>query len=156
MSFSFVGDNVGGINVTIEDDLDDDSLPEWWEAHWFGNIGQTGSGDFDQDGLSNLQEYNLAEGASGLASLNPADFDSDGDGMDDKWEVDHFADGKGLNPTPTMRSGTSTATACPMSRNTTAWTDFPGSNRTWGRLGGLRRPNDQQRDDQSAGYRYRR
>ena len=98
-AFMFDGDNVGGMNVTIEDDLDNDNLPEWWEARWFGNIGQNGNGDFDRDGLSNLQEYNLANGASELWSLNPADFDSDGDGMDDKWEVTYFAAGAGVNPT---------------------------------------------------------
>ena len=97
--FDYVGDNIGGINVTIEDDLDSDNLPEWWEAHWFGNVGQNGNGDFDRDGLSNLQEYNLANGASGLASLNPADFDSDGDGMDDQWEVTYYTGGAGLSPT---------------------------------------------------------
>ena len=98
-SFIFDGSNVAGVNVTIEDDLDGDSLPEWWEIHWFGNIDQDGDSDSDEDGLSNLQEYNLANGASGLASLNPANFDTDADGMDDQWEVTYYEAGAGVNPT---------------------------------------------------------
>ena len=33
-----------------------------------------------------------------LAELSPVDWDSDGDTMDDKWELDHYAQGTGLDP----------------------------------------------------------
>ncbi len=38
-------------------DTDGDGLPDSWENSNFGNLGQTGSGDADGDGLTNLQEY---------------------------------------------------------------------------------------------------
>jgi hypothetical protein len=39
-------------------DLDGDNLPDWWEVKYFGSITeQSGSGDYDHDGYSNLQEY---------------------------------------------------------------------------------------------------
>ncbi len=38
-------------------DADQDSLPDWWEMHYFGNLDQTGAGDFDHDGYTNLEEY---------------------------------------------------------------------------------------------------
>ncbi len=40
-------------------DADSDGLPDWWEINNFGNLGQTGSGDTDGDGLSNFQEYTI-------------------------------------------------------------------------------------------------
>jgi len=85
-------------NVTIGDDMNTNSLPDWWEIHWFGNLDQTADGDYDRDGFSNLAEYNLSRLTNALAALNPAHFDSDGDGMDDKWEWDRWAGGAGLNP----------------------------------------------------------
>ncbi len=39
-------------------------LPDTWEMTYFGNLQQTASGDFDGDGISNLDEYNQG--------LNPA------------------------------------------------------------------------------------
>ena len=38
-------------------DSDGDGLPDWWELQYFGNLGQNGSGDWDEDGVTNLQEY---------------------------------------------------------------------------------------------------
>jgi hypothetical protein len=38
-------------------DSDGDGIPDWWEWEQFGNLSQTGSGDADGDGVSNLQEY---------------------------------------------------------------------------------------------------
>ena len=34
-----------------------DLLPDDWELLWFGNLQQTDSGDYDHDGVSNLEEY---------------------------------------------------------------------------------------------------
>ncbi len=93
---------IGSVSVT--DDIDNDKLPDWWEYHWFGNtpdpLSQGGSGDPDKDGLSNAQEAEIGINVSGMAQLNPAHWDSDGDGMDDKWEYDHYSRSlvMGLNP----------------------------------------------------------
>jgi hypothetical protein len=38
-------------------DSDGDGLPDSWEMAYFGNLGQTGGGDFDGDGMSNLAEF---------------------------------------------------------------------------------------------------
>jgi len=38
-------------------DGDGDGLPDLWEQINFGNRSQTGGGDFDGDGFTNLQEY---------------------------------------------------------------------------------------------------
>ncbi len=38
-------------------DTDGDGLPDNWEMAYFGNLNQTGSGDFDGDGMSNLAEF---------------------------------------------------------------------------------------------------
>ncbi|MBI5100002.1 MAG: thrombospondin type 3 repeat-containing protein [Nitrospirae bacterium] len=38
-------------------DTDNDQLPDCWELQYFGNLNQTGNGDFDHDGATNLQEY---------------------------------------------------------------------------------------------------
>ncbi len=38
-------------------DSDGDGLPDSWEIAHFGNLNQTTTGDFDHDGVSNLQEF---------------------------------------------------------------------------------------------------
>jgi len=80
-----------GQNVTIRDDSDNDGLEDWWELHWFGSLHETGDSDFDNDGLTNRAEYDLIQ--SGIY-VRPDRWDTDGDGMDDAWEVFY-----GLDPT---------------------------------------------------------
>jgi hypothetical protein len=46
-------------------DFNGNGLPDWWEAKYFGNLDQTADGDFDGDGVSNLEEF--------LEGTNPAD-----------------------------------------------------------------------------------
>jgi len=48
-------------------------LPDAWELHWFGDTGQGAEGDFNQDGFSNRDAYEL-----GLSPLLTADFNGDG------------------------------------------------------------------------------
>lgn len=50
-------------------DTDNDGLPDEWEQEHFGDLAQTGAGDADGDGISNLDE--LTE------ELNPVDFYND-------------------------------------------------------------------------------
>jgi hypothetical protein len=54
-------DSAGILNPDLDGagyyDMDGDGLPDWWEQQYFGGLGQTGSGDYDGDGVSNLVEY---------------------------------------------------------------------------------------------------
>ncbi len=63
-------------------DTDNDRLPDAWEVSYFGNLDQTGDTDFDGDGISNLDEY-IRDGVN----LNPAVWDTDGDGLSDRFEL---------------------------------------------------------------------
>jgi hypothetical protein len=38
-------------------DNDSDGLPDWWEWKYFGNLDQIGAMDYNQDGVSNLTEF---------------------------------------------------------------------------------------------------
>ena len=90
---------VAGVNLTIVDDLDADTMPDWWEVRWFGDTTALPGEDADRAGLTNVQEYNISRLNALLATLSPVNWDSDGDRMDDKWEYDHYAAGTGLIPT---------------------------------------------------------
>src|SRR3989344_1536643 len=59
------------------DDTDSDGLDDGWEIGYFGNLLQTSSGDFEPDGLTNLEEFTL--------TTNPKVADTDGDTYSD-WE----------------------------------------------------------------------
>ena len=51
---------IAGLEKAIRDclsDSDEDGLPDDWEQYYFSNLNETGSGDPDQDGLVNLQEF---------------------------------------------------------------------------------------------------
>lgn len=61
-------------------DTDADLLPDGWERTWFDRLDlTTGSGDIDDDGLTNLTEY--------LQGLDPTLTDTDGDGLSDAREL---------------------------------------------------------------------
>lgn len=66
-------------------DSEPDGLPDSWELSHFGNLSQVGSGNPDNDGLSNLQEY--------LYRTNPQVADTDNDGIVDGTEA-----AQGLDP----------------------------------------------------------
>ena len=67
-------------------DTDADGLPDDWETAHFGNLDQTAGGDFDSDGLTNLQEYTA--GSDPTVPTDPGDTDSDG--LPDAWEQAWF------------------------------------------------------------------
>ena len=77
-------------DATQADDCDDDNLPDTWEAHYGLNPADNGItdprdgqyGDWDGDGLTNLEEFQLG--------TNPTLIDTDGDGLSDKAESDHY------------------------------------------------------------------
>jgi len=76
---------VDGQKIIIRDsDTDNDKLPDAWEMYFFGNLDQTGDMDYDGDGETNLQEYER-DGYD----MNPASWDSDGDGLSDHFEVNY-------------------------------------------------------------------
>lgn len=60
-------------------DIDGDGMPAGWEFSAFGDIEQSGEGDWDNDGLSNLEEYQRGTG--------PKNPDTDGDETSDGDEV---------------------------------------------------------------------
>lgn len=73
-----------------ETEVPADGMPDAWETIFLLGTGRDGTGDLDEDGVSDLQEY--------LENTNPGDPDSvlnptgdaDGDGLDDAWERTHF------------------------------------------------------------------
>jgi len=46
-------------------DSDGDRMPDWWEMFYFGTLARDGTGDFDGDGMTDLQEY--------IAGTDPTD-----------------------------------------------------------------------------------
>jgi len=56
-------------------DSDGDSLDDAWETSYFGNLSQTGSGDFDADGMTNLEEYVNGFNPTVDDAFNDADHD---------------------------------------------------------------------------------
>jgi cellulose 1,4-beta-cellobiosidase len=52
------GPNSSQVSVTpTQPDTDGDNMPDSWELQYFGNLSQSGAGDYDGDFVSNLQEY---------------------------------------------------------------------------------------------------
>ena len=89
-------------------DSDADGLADVWEQEKAGNLTDlngrlagpgpgAGTGNFDGDSLSDLQEYNL--GQITYPNLNPKAADTDGDGLEDGAEVNPTAPRIATNPT---------------------------------------------------------
>ena len=77
------------LNPLLDDsqlDKDNDGLPNWYEAvsDLKANDSSDATGDLDDDGLSNIQEYQLG--------TSPNNSDSDSDGMPDGWEFENGLD----------------------------------------------------------------
>lgn len=64
---------------------DSDTLPDWWEVFWFGNLSQGSDDNPDNDWSTNLDCY--LYGYGGQVRPTP---DQDGDGLWDWWEIDYF------------------------------------------------------------------
>lgn len=52
-----VDDDIVDDDIINETDTDEDGLPDEWEQTHFGGLTEDGTGDFDNDGVSNLKEY---------------------------------------------------------------------------------------------------
>jgi hypothetical protein len=76
-------------------DSDDDGMADWWEIKYFGNLDRDGSGDWDNDGLNDLDEF--------LYDTIPDNPDTDGDGFSDGVEVAANTDPKDPNSYPSAR-----------------------------------------------------
>lgn len=80
---SYSAIRAGATRITIPDyeaDTDKDGMPDQWElARQLNPFINDAAEDPDQDGLSNLREYEL--------KLNPRSNDTDGDAMPDNWEL---------------------------------------------------------------------
>ncbi len=63
------------IHVALLGDSDQDGMRDSWESHYFGNLSRNGSGDFDGDGLTDLEEFErgtdptLAGNSPGIAHI---------------------------------------------------------------------------------------
>jgi len=52
-------------------DSDSNGLPDWWEIRYFGSLAQSPNGDYDGDGVSNLNEYLEGTEPTDRNSLKP-------------------------------------------------------------------------------------
>ena len=100
-------DNAGGIPgstfnspafaIAKPVDLDNDGIFDDWEIKYFGGVSRDGSGDFDRDGLTDMDEYQNG--------TNPTKADTNGDGLLDYYEANPLADADG-NGIPDMNEDT--------------------------------------------------
>ena len=69
----------GRVIISVED-TDSDNMADSWEIMYFDNLSHDGTADSDNDGLTDLEEFQLL--------TNPIDPDSDDDGYNDGYEVE--------------------------------------------------------------------
>jgi streptogramin lyase len=96
-------------------DDDGDGMPDDWEVKYYGDTSRDGSGDYDNDGLTDIAEYvhgtdptmtdtdddGLSDGIEiNTYGTDPTKTDTDDDGMPDGWEVQY-----GLDPLINDASG---------------------------------------------------
>ncbi len=75
-------DQARTIVSTFSNDLDGDGLPDWWELEHFGDLDTSdGTGDQDNDGFTDLEEYQ--NGTRPQVRDVVVENDYDGDGMTD-------------------------------------------------------------------------
>ena len=84
-NLALVGTNLGYFSVIVSNssgaitsapaalwpDSNANGIPDWWEMQYFGNLNQKASGDFDGDGVSNLDEYLEGTNPADATSFNP-------------------------------------------------------------------------------------
>lgn len=84
------------------DDTDGDGLLDSWEMAYFGDLNTSnGTGDADDDGLTDAQEHAWPKNATADPSeLDPTNPDTDGDGISDGDEADAGTDPLNANDPP--------------------------------------------------------
>jgi len=86
-------------------------------VHWFGDLAQSATSDYDNDGLSNGDEYNLIVGGM---DIHPNNWDTDGDRLDDGWELFYNFD-------PTLPGGANDANSDPDNDGLSTLTEYRGA-----------------------------
>lgn len=79
--------HLAGPDATLDEDSDNDDLPDAWEMRWFRNLNQTAGGDPDDDDYLNDAELDWQSDPT-LTASTP--LDRDADGLADTWEIQHF------------------------------------------------------------------
>jgi len=77
-------------------DTDSDGLDDDWEVTHFGSLSQSGGGDFDSDGMTNLEEYTHGFNPTVADALA----DADGDRYPNIFEIRNGADPNSASSTP--------------------------------------------------------
>jgi Rhs family protein len=72
-------------------DADNDGMKDRWEVWHFATITRDGLGDFDGEGVSDLQEFLDNTDPTNGYSAGVEGADVDGDGLPDTWEYSYFA-----------------------------------------------------------------
>lgn len=78
-------------------DTDGDGMDDGWETTNFGNLSQAGSGDFDSDGMTNLEEFQYGF----IPTSKDAFADADGDRYPNIFELRRGSDPNSAASTPT-------------------------------------------------------
>ena len=73
-------------------DTDGDGLCDGWEVYYFTDLSETGTADTDGDTFDHLAEQAAKTNPLDVLSNASATGDTDGDGLDDRWEVAKFGD----------------------------------------------------------------
>ncbi|WP_035614129.1 LamG-like jellyroll fold domain-containing protein [Haloferula sp. BvORR071] len=63
--------NVVSNSASLLIDSDEDGLPDTWETAFFGNLAQGATGDFDGDGINNINEYQDGTSPASNAAYRP-------------------------------------------------------------------------------------
>src|SRR5262249_40681849 len=78
-------------------DVDGDGMDDAWESQYFGNLSQTGTGDYDVDGMTNAEEYNYGFNPT----VDDGFADADGDRYPNVFEIRRGADPSSSSSVPT-------------------------------------------------------
>jgi hypothetical protein len=74
-SFSVIVSNSSGsitsAPAALWSDANGNGIPDWWELYYFHNLSQPALGDFDGDGVDNLDEYLEGTNPTNRNSFNP-------------------------------------------------------------------------------------
>jgi hypothetical protein len=74
-SYSVIVSNASGAvtsaPVAIWSDSNGTGMPDWWQMQYFGNLNQLPTGDYDGDGVNNLDEYLEGTNPTNAASYDP-------------------------------------------------------------------------------------